>query len=60
MLLLAKFNRWLQQHRITLKKLNEIQIDNFLNARWKHMLPVMREIGSQWTSSSPKQASKST
>jgi site-specific recombinase XerD len=35
--LVAKFSRWLQQHRITLKELSEAKIDNFLNARWKRL-----------------------
>jgi len=33
MRLVAKFSRWLQQHRISLKELNEARIGSFLNAR---------------------------
>lgn len=35
--LVAKFSRWLQRHRITLKELNEARIDRFLHARWKRL-----------------------
>ena len=35
--LVAKFSRWLQRHRITLKELNEARIDRFLIARWKRL-----------------------
>jgi integrase len=44
--LVAKFSRWLQRHRITLKELNEAGIDRFLHARWKRLA---RHVGDRIT-----------
>ena len=35
--LVARFSRWLQGHRITLKELDEVKIQKFLNGRWKKL-----------------------
>jgi hypothetical protein len=44
--LVAKFSRWLQRHRITLKELNEARIDRFLHTRWKRLA---RHVGDRIT-----------
>src|ERR1043166_6073311 len=44
--LVAKLSRWLQQHRVALRELNETQIGAFLNARWKRL---KRHVGDQTT-----------
>lgn len=44
--LVAKFSRWLQRHRITLKELNEARVDRFLHARWKRLA---RHVGDRIT-----------
>jgi hypothetical protein len=44
--LIAKLSRWLHQHRVPLRDLNETQIAAFLNARWRHL---KRHAGDQTT-----------
>jgi len=44
--LAARFSRWLQGHRITLKELDEVKIQKFLNGRWKKLA---RHAGDQIT-----------
>lgn len=44
--LIAKFGRWLQQHRVPLSELNEAKIAAFFRARWKRL---KRQVGDQTT-----------
>jgi hypothetical protein len=44
--LVARFSRWLEQHRVPLNDVNETRIDAFFKARWKRL---KRHVGDQTT-----------